>query len=467
MIKTTLSLCLLVLFAVAAAQAQGMSFGLQPARSSPEWVNHATIYQVWMRAFTPECTLKAVEARLPYIADLGAGVVYMSPLHPGWNPYGIDDFDAIDPKYGTEADLKALIESAHKLGLKVIMDIAISESGPENALLKKPGFFKTTEDGRIELSWWKWPIPNYNNPQVREYFVANLLHWVRDVKADGFRCDVAAGVPLDFWEQARAALDRVNPEVLILAESDRPDDQLKAFDLNYNYAYFTALASVMRDGEKASRIREQWETAHATYPHGARLVHFSDNHDQTRAVLQFGLKGAIAASVLNFMLDGVPFIYNGQEIADSGATPWLETKAISFPGREKVDPRTLALALAMGLRDERQVTLQMYKRLFQLRKEEAALTSGELVWVNNTIPDGVLSFLRKKGDEEILTIVNLSNRSLIGSVDLPAADYLRMKTLFASGTLINDLQGLVVGRVSFSLPAYGSVVAKKTPPLTK
>jgi glycosidase len=121
----------------------------------------------------------------------------------------------------------------------------------------------------------------------------------------------------------------------------------------------------------------------------------------------------------------------------------------------------------MGLRDERQVTLQMYKHLFQLRKEEAALTSGELVWVNNTIPESVLSFLRKKDDDEILTIVNVSNRSQIGSVDLPARDYLRMKTLVAKGSLVGDLQGLVVGRVSFSLPAYGSVVAKKTPPLTK
>ena len=135
-------------------------------------------------------------------------------------------------------------------------------------------------------------MPNFANPQVREYFVAILVHWVRDVKADGFRCDVADSVPLEFWEQAREALDKVNPEVVILAEADRPDDQLKAFDLNYNYAYYMTLVSVMREGEKASRIREQWEKAHSTYPRGARLLHFSDNHDQTRAVLQFGTEEA-------------------------------------------------------------------------------------------------------------------------------------------------------------------------------
>jgi cyclomaltodextrinase len=466
--KRTLRLGLLALTSLAFAHAQGMSFGLEKARSSPEWLSRATIYQVWMRAFTPECTLKAVTARLPYIANLGASIVYMSPLYPGWNPYGIDDYDAIDPRYGTEADLKALIESAHKLGLKVIMDIVFSQTGPENALQKRSGFYRTIKDGRLEVSWWKWPIPDFTKPQVREYFVGNLLHWVRDVKADGFRCDVADAVPLEFWEQARDALDKVNPEVVILAEGDRPDDQLKAFDLNYNYAYYTTLRSVMRDGEKASRIREQWESARSTYPRGARLLHFNDNHDQTRAVLQFGLKGALAASVLNFMLDGVPFLYNGQEIADSTATPWYETKAIAFPSsHQKLDPRIADLMFAMGMKDERMPTLETYKRLFQLRKEEAALTSGELLWINNTASDSVLSFLRKRSDDEVLVIVNLSNRSLIGSLDLRAADYLRLQKLFGNGALGTDLERLVAGRVGFSLPAYATVIAKRSPPLTK
>ena len=466
--KTALGLCLLILFATAGAQAQGMSFGAQEARHSPEWVNRATIYQVWMRAFTPECTLKAVTARLPYIVYLGANVVYLSPLHPGPNPYGINDFGAIDPRYGTEGDLKALIEAAHKLGLKVIMDMPFSQTGPDNPLQKRPGFFKTTKDGRLELSSWRWPMPDFTNPQVREYFVGILLHWVRDVKADGFRCDVAASVPLSFWEQARDALDKVNPETLILAESDRPDDQRKAFDLNYNYSYFRALVAVMREGEKASRIREQWENARSTYPRGARLLHFSDNHDQTRAVLQFGLKGAVAASVLNFTLDGVPFLYNGQEIADSAATPWYENKAIPFPSaRQRIDPKIAVLMQAMGMKDERVITLEVYKRLFQLRKDEAALTSGQLLWINNTAPDSVLSFVRRRGDDEILVIVNLSNRTLAGSVDLPAADYLRLNRLFGNGSLTTDLERVVAGRVGFNLPAYATVVAKRPPPLTK
>jgi glycosidase len=462
-------LYLLIPFALA-AQPQGLSFGSQQARAAPEWLNRATIYQVWMRAFTPEGTLKAVTARLPYIADLGANIVYLSPLNPGWNPYGVDDYDAIDPRYGTEADLKELTATAHKLGLKVIMDIVFSGIGPNNPLLKKPGFYKTNKDGRPELSLWKWPLPNFANPQLREYLVGNLLHWVRDVKADGFRCDVAASVPLDFWEQARRALDKVNPEAILLAESDRPDDQLRAFDLNYNYAYYTALTSVLQGGETAARVPDQWEKARATYPHGARLVHFSDNHDQTRAVLKFGTRGAVAASVLNFTLDGVPFLYNGQEIADSTATPWYESKAIAFPGTNgggKLDPRVADLMRAMGMKDERIATLATYKRLFQLRKEESALTSGDLSWIANTAPESVLSFVRRRGDEEVVVIVNLSNRILTGSMDLPATEYVSLKQVFGDGGLTSELERLVVGRVGFKLPAYGTIVAKRQPPLTK
>jgi glycosidase len=430
------------------------------------------IYSVWMRAFTPEVTIKAVTARLPYIADLGANIVYLSPLNPGWNPYGADDYDAIDPRYGTEADLKELTATAHKLGLKVIMDVAFSSTGgPNNPLLKKPGFFKTTEDGRLELSWWNWPIPDFASPQVREYFVANLLHWVRDVKADGFRCDLAAGIPLGFWEQARRALDKVNPEAILLAESDRPDDQLRAFDLNYNYYYYTTLTSVLQGGETAARIPDQWAKTRATYPHGARLVHFSDNvNELTRAVLKFGTRGALAASVLNFTLDGVPFLYNGQEVADSTVTPWYESKAISFPGtggEGKLDPRIADLMRAMGMKDDRVVTLATYKRLLQLRKEEAALTSGELFWIANTAPESVLSFVRKRGAEEVVVIVNLSNRILAGSMDLPAAEYVRLKQVFGDGGLTSEVERLDVGRVGFRLPAYGTIVAKRQPALTK
>lgn len=139
---------------------------------------------------------------------------------------------------------------------------------------------------------------------------------------------------MSFWNEARQALDLVNKEVVLLSESYRPDDQLEAFDINYNFQYYLALVSVLRDGAPASKLRETWESMHSTMPRGARLLHFDDNHDWPRAVIEFGYKGAMASSILDFTLDGIPFIYNGQEVDDTTATSWRKPAPINWTERK-------------------------------------------------------------------------------------------------------------------------------------
>jgi glycosidase len=298
------------------ATGQTPSISAQNARNAPEFLSRSMIYQVWMRSFTPEGTLRATASHLPYIADLGATIVYLSPINVfGYpsvfgpsTPYEIKDYDRIDPEFGTEANLKSLVDDAHKLGLKVIMDIVFAHSANDCVLLDRPGFYQRTPDGKLVMSRWHTPMPNYANPQVREYFRNNMLHWIRDVGVDGFRADVAGGVPTDFWDQAREAMDKINPNVIMLAEADQPDHQLKAFDISYNFSYYTALQAAVVTGEPAERVRQQWEKMKAAFPRGARFLHLNDNHDRNRAAVVFGEKGALATSVLDFTLDGIPFL---------------------------------------------------------------------------------------------------------------------------------------------------------------
>ena len=134
-------------------------------------------------------------------------------------PYEIKDYGAIDPEYGTEADLKALVSEAHRLGLKVIRDIVFSHTANDSLLLLKPGFFERSPDGALKISRWRPLIPDFSNTQVREYYRDNMVHWIRDAQMDGFRIDVAGAVPVDFWEQAREAMDRVNRDVIMLSEA--------------------------------------------------------------------------------------------------------------------------------------------------------------------------------------------------------------------------------------------------------
>ncbi len=431
---------------------QNLSFGSRESRPEPEWMNKLTIYEVWLNAFSQEGTLRGAIPGLKHVAELGASVVYLGPIAkrsgtPYASPYNIADYSAIDPQYGNDHDLHDFVSAAHQLGLKVMLDIVYYHTAPDGVMMKNADWLVHTDDGKIARGFWPQPLPDYNNPHVRKYLIESLVHWVRDFKIDGFRCDVGAGVPVSFWEDARRVLDQVNRDVVLLSESDRPDDQIRAFDINYNFKGYLTLRSVIRDGEPAIKIRETWEETRKAFPHGARLARFSDNHDWRRAVVQFGDEGALAASILDFTLDGIPFLYNGQEIADTTPTHWLTNAPIQWPQHSDRNDS--------GVAGE---TLAKYKRLFAIRNKYAALMSGDLVWINNSEPDSVLSFLRKNGKEEILVILNLSNRKTNVTIDLPVMEYSSVENLLAEGKTYFQLYS---GRVSADLSAYGPIVGKK------
>lgn len=441
--------------------AQNLDFHNRDARPAPDGLNRSSIYELWLNAFSPEGNLRGAIPGLQHIADLGATIVYLGPIakytaNSHGSPYSVADYNAIDPEAGTEQDLRDFVAAAHKLHLKVMLDIVYYHAAPDNVLLKdQPDYFKKTPDGQIARGFWPQPLPDYSNPQLRKYLVDSLVHWVRDFGVDGFRCDVGGGVPESFWNEARAALDKVNPQVILLSESDRPDDQLQAFDINYNFQYYLAVRSVLRDGAPAITIRNEWQQMHATMPRGARLLHYTDNHDWPRSVLEYGEKGSEAANILDFTLDGIPFVYNGQEVADPTATHWRGHAPIRWKDTGNTD-------------DEKSIEAAeaFYKKLFAMRASEPALTSGSVVWIDNTEPDSVLSFLRKQGNDEVLVILNLSNRQVYVTIDLPVMDYSAVQNLLTPDKTWFQLYS---GRVSATLDAFGYVVGKKIPlaPLQK
>ncbi len=449
---------MLALGAIAPGQVQPVA--AQNARPVPEFLNRAVIYQIWMRSFTPEGTLAATATHLPYIADLGATIVQLSPVNVhGYpsvfgpsTPYEIKDYDVIDPEYGTEADLKALVDQAHKLGLKVIIDIVYSHSANDNVLLHKPGFFQRTPDGQLAISRWKTKMPDFKNPEVREYFRNNMVHYVKDVGVDGFRADVAGAVPTDFWEEARVAMDKVNRDVIMLAESDTPDHQLKAYDISYNFPYYAALTAVVNNGESAERIRQQWEKNKAGFPRGARFLHLNDNHDRNRADVVFGEKATLATTVLNFTLDGIPYLYNGQEVGDTTAPQQQSHVPIRWDIWKPEGQRRTSIA------GRQMARLRSYKQIVQMRKDEPALTTGELTWVSNSNLDGVVSFVRKKGNDEILVLVNLSNRMTKVQVDVPARNYAEARDLLKGRTVPASATS---DKFSYQMGAFDYLVAKR------
>ena len=400
---------------------------VQAARSSPQWLHRGVMYQIWLRSFTREGTLSAATKRLADVADLGATIVYLTPVQlmdddmrpEFWsqrmkesasknprNPYRIKDYDKIDPEFGSEADLREFIATAHKLGLHVLMDMVYLHTGPTSLLLERPDFHQRDAEGKI-LMTGHWPFPrlNFKSRELREHLWANMEHWVKDFGADGFRCDCAGSVPLDFWEEARTRLHAIRPDLVMLAEGFSPRDQLKAFDLNYSHWAFVCQAVVTR-GASADCLRQWWTKTHDRFPRGARFIYFSVNHDLPRADVVFGERGAQAVSILNFTLDGVPFLYNGQEIGDATPMDLLTHWPIVWE----------AAGVPTGGLQKR----VFYQQLCRMRRDEAALAAaGEVVWLTNDRPESVLSYVRREKNEEILVVVNLSNRAVRVKIDLP------------------------------------------------
>ncbi len=422
-----------------AAERGGRDYASLSARKSPDWLRQGVIYQIWLRSFSPEGTLKAATRRLPDVADLGATIVYLTPVQlmdddmrrEFWstrmkesaannpkNPYRIKDYDRIDPEFGTEADLKEFVDTAHGLGLRVLMDLVYLHTGPTCVLMKQPEFYRRNDQGEILMAGlWPFPRLDFNNGKLREYLWGNMLHWVRDFGVDGFRCDCAGAIPLDFWEEARTRLDAVRPDVVLLAEGHHPADQLKAFDLNYSLWPFACQAVVTR-GAPASALQQWWQETRQRYPRGARFIYGNVNHDLPRADVALGERGAQAMSVLNFTLDGVPFVYNGQEIGD--ATPMDLFADWSIPWG------------AAGVPTGGLLKRMFYQRLCRLRRSEPALAmGGEVTWLDNDRPDSVLSYLRRADGEDILVVVNVSNRALTARIDFPDQEPTTYRGLFA------------------------------------
>ena len=396
------------------AQQPARDVAQEKARSSRDWVRYGVVYEIFPRAFSPQGNFNGITARLDDLKDLGVNILWLMPIHPIGqekkkgtigSPYAVRDYYGINPDYGTAADLHRLISEAHRRGMKVIIDIVANHTSWDSVMMKWPDFYEHDASGKITYphDWSDVAELNYKNPQLRTYMTDMLKYWIREFDLDGFRCDVAEEVPTDFWENARAELDKIKPDIVLLAEGHKPELLLKAFDFDYSWPLHSALTNVLQGRGSAADLRSEWEKEFKEWPRGSLHMRFSDNHDERRAIARFGEPGALAASALMFTLDGVPLIYNGMEVGDtaeSGAPALFEKLPIFWPIAER-----------------RPEFPRFYKQLLALRRLSIALKGGSVDWLKNSDETRVLTYRRQIAGEQILVAINMSNRPFVGSVD--------------------------------------------------
>src|ERR1700739_149446 len=384
------------------------------ARPSPEWLKSGAIYQIFVRSFSPSGDLNGVTARLDDLHKLGVNILWLMPIHPDGqvkkkgslgSPYAVRDYYAIEAALGTKDDLHRLVQEAHKRQMKVIIDMVANHTAWDSVMMAHPEFYKKDKEGHVTYpyDWTDVAALDYSNPNLRRYMTDVLLYWVKDFDLDGYRCDAAAEVPTDFWEQARKELEQAKPDIMMLAEASKPDLLRSAFDIDYAWPMLHTVDDIEMNGEPATKVRDTIEQQDALFPKGALHMRMSDDHDELRAITRYGFPGAIAASVLMFTLDGTPLIYNGMEVGDDTQSrdPALFEPQKIFWGAEKWHPEYL----------------KFYATMTELRREHPALQQGATIWLHNSNEQHVVTYLRRAGSEEFLIAVNLSNTPFRGSVE--------------------------------------------------
>lgn len=306
------------------------------------------IYQISPRQHGPDGRLTEVTADLPRIADLGVDVVYLMPIHPIGvsarkgglgSPYAIRDYRTIDPVLGSEQDFEDLLAAAHAIGLRVMMDVVVNHTARDSVLVAEhPEFFHRDAHGRpysTVPAWTDIIDLQHPNPELTRYLIDTLAQWV-DRGVDGFRCDVASLVPLQFWQAARAELADRKPDLLWLAETPHiswvaqrrseglptwSDAQMyAAFDMEYQYDIWSMWQAVVRGAEPVGRFLELLRWQQGAYPEGKTKLRYVENHDNFR-IMRFAPNrtSALAWSALMAFAPGPFMLFAGQE---SGARHW-------------------------------------------------------------------------------------------------------------------------------------------------
>ncbi|MCR5889178.1 hypothetical protein LRS06_15680 [Hymenobacter sp. J193] len=408
----------------------------------------AVIYQVNMRAFSQAGNFAGVTARLDSIKALGANVVYLMPIHPVGqvrsvnSPYAVRDYTAVNSEFGTLDDLRSLVDAAHGRGLAVMLDWVANHTSWDNAWVREhPDWYLQNAAGTIQsppnTNYTDVAQLNFNSQPMRLAMISAMKSWVYSANVDGFRCDYADAVPVDFWRQAVDTLRNIKShKLLLLSEGTESRNLAAGFDMKFGFNFYGGLWDVYRRGQPATTFDNLNITEYAGAVIGSQpVVRYTTNHDVngsdgTPVALFGGDAGAMSAFVIASCYKGVPMIYNGQESGMSTAIPFPFTSVnVTWDTRPDVT--------------------KAYKQLLRARAGSAALRRGTPTAYSSA---DVCAFTKTEDSEQALVLVNVRNKEV--KYTLPAA--------LANTTWTNALQsGTVTLGTEVTLPAYGYQVLKK------
>lgn len=398
------------------------------ARNTSLQYRNQVMYSIYVRNYSEEGTFEAVRRDLGRIKALGVDIIWLMPIHPCGvknrkgslgSPYAISDYRAVNPEFGTLEDLKALVEEIHTLGMKCIIDVVYNHTAPDSVLAEShPEWFYHRPDGSFGNrigDWYDVIDLDYSNRELWDYQIETLRYWAEIV--DGFRCDVAPLVPLDFWLCARKAVEEVRPGCIWLSESIEPgfitytrsiglgalsDSEIyQAFDICYDYDIFPDFLRYLKGEISLSRYADAVNGQEWIYPENYIKLRYLENHDNNRAAQLIPCEKALRNhTALQYFQKGMPLLYAGQEVC-----------ATHTPGL--FDKDTVNWQTGKDLSD-------LLRRLYVIKKHPLMTTAS---YTLQAYPHDIALACHEKDGKRLMGVFSLRGECGLLRVDLPDGRY--------------------------------------------
>ena len=413
------SLCIAGLFILLAACTQPSTMDAVAPVSKvehPEWSKNATIYEVNVRQYTPEGTFNAFSEHLPRLKEMGVDILWFMPIHPigkinrketersMGSYYSVQDYKAVSSDYGTEEDFRRMVEQAHGLGMKVILDWVPNHTAWDNPWTENKEWYVLNEVGDfippLGTDWTDVIQLDYTNDEMRAAMIDAMKYWVAEFGVDGYRCDVAGKVPTDFWVRAHAELDEVK-DVFMLAEDGEPELLIEAFDMNYAWEYAHIIREIAKGAMTFDRLDSLLAEDAKKFPDNSYRMYFTSNHDENSwngTDLEMYGDNFQNFAVLSATIDGMPLVYSGQEA--------VLDKQLLFFEKDEIEWKDYAL-------------VDFYTDLLALNKRNEALWNGAhgANPMRISSPEGTYAYQRNKDDFGVY--VGLNNTQMTQEISFP------------------------------------------------
>jgi len=398
------------------------------ARLTDADLETAVIYEVNIRQYSQEGTFKAFTQDIPRLKELGVRILWLMPIHPIsefkrkgslGSYYAVQDYGKINPEFGDINDFRAMVSTAHDNGMFVILDWVANHTGWDHPWIKNhPEYY--TKDAKGEITdpldpstgeSWGWTDVadlDFENGEMREKMIREMTYWVEEENIDGFRCDVAHQVPVEFWENAVERLNAVKP-IFMLAEAEKPELLVHAFDMQYAWEGHHLLNHIARGESSVQDLKQYLVLQEENLEEDDILMYFTSNHDEnTWSGTVFERMGDAAEimAVTSYMLPGMPLIYNGQE--------WDMDRRLRFFEKDTIPM------------DHKGQFYPLYEKLGQLKNNHPALNGGKKAAgyrvLSTNQPEESFAMIREKEGRRIIFLANMTAHTVEFSFDLSGTD---------------------------------------------